>query len=415
MSNEEKKKPPPIPPIGVKLATDLEHRRSGIRARARWTDPLTKERETRALVVPDEEAAEEFFQQLQRSAVLGVDLTTTLADYMEQIEDRWKRGLDPTSTVQGYEIGMRLRVLPSLGHLPVTSITTGMIDRTIDSWEDKGLSSSIIKHSVAPLVRILDEAVRDEIIASNPARNRSRRSLGKRTAQDLTEDVSPRSYALPNLEKLNELAGACAKVHQCYSDYVMLAALLAGRSSEVAGLQVGDIDWDTNIVTIRRQTSPGVGGLVTKQTKGRDIRHVPILQPLKPVLERLTTGRKPEERLVTGPRGGVLTTATVRDATHWDDLVTGLDEPNLTRHSLRHTGATWMADAGIPLHVLQKILGHKSLETTRGYLHPDNRQLLQAADLANAFFDAQQIDADQPEPETRTRGRGKADPPAPSR
>ena len=41
-----------------------------------------------------------------------------------------------------------------------------------------------------------------------------------------------------------------------------------------------------------------------------------------------------------------------------------------------------MADAGIPLHVLQRILGHKSLETTRGYLHPDNRQLLAAAELA---------------------------------
>lgn len=44
--------------------------------------------------------------------------------------------------------------------------------------------------------------------------------------------------------------------------------------------------------------------------------------------------------------------------------------PNLTQHGLRHTAATWLADAGIPLHVLQGILGHKSSETTRGYLHP---------------------------------------------
>ena len=59
---------------------------------------------------------------------------------------------------------------------------------------------------------------------------------------------------------------------------------------------------------------------------------------------------------------------------------------DLTRHGLRHTGATWMADAGIPLHVLQDILGHASVETTRGYLHPDDRHLASAAEQANAFL-----------------------------
>ena len=33
---------------------------------------------------------------------------------------------------------------------------------------------------------------------------------------------------------------------------------------------------------------------------------------------------------------------------------------------------------GIPLNVLQKILGHKSIETTKGYLHPDLDHIAQA-------------------------------------
>lgn len=61
---------------------------------------------------------------------------------------------------------------------------------------------------------------------------------------------------------------------------------------------------------------------------------------------------------------------------------------NLTRHGLRHTGATWMADAGIALHVLQEILGHQSIETTKGYLHPDRRHLAEAARQANQFLSA---------------------------
>lgn len=197
-------------------------------------------------------------------------------------------------------------------------------------------------------------------------------------------------------------------MHQSYSDFVMLCALLAARGSEISGLQVGDIDWDQRIVTIRRQTYPGAGGLVTKQTKGRDIRHVPILQALTPVLERLTADREPEDRLLTGPRGGVLTTASVRDATKWDQLVTDLELASLTRHGLRHTGATWLADAGIPLHVLQGILGHKSIETSRGYLHPDTRHLTDAAARANAFLDGQENPTREPPAKTgRTAAPGR--------
>lgn len=168
----------------------------------------------------------------------------------------------------------------------------------------------------------------------------------------------------------------------------MLAALLAARGSEVAGLRAGDVDWGNRIVWIGRQHYPGKGGLVIKQTKGRRDRPVPMLDALEPILERLTDGKEPDDPLLRGPRGGVLTTATVRDATHWDDLVARLGFDNLTRHGLRHTGATWMADAGIALHVLQEILGHQSIETTRGYLHPDHRHLAEAARQANQFLSA---------------------------
>jgi integrase len=74
-----------------------------------------------------------------------------------------------------------------------------------------------------------------------------------------------------------------------------------------------------------------------------------------------------------GPRGGRITTATLRDATSCDDVVTELGYRQLKRHSLRHTGLTWMADAGVPVHVLRKITGHADLSTTQRCLHP-NRQ-----------------------------------------
>jgi integrase len=112
----------------------------------------------------------------------------------------------------------------------------------------------------------------------------------------------------------------------------------------------------------------GHGGLVTKETKGRRRRTVPIIDPLRPTLVRLTAGRRPEERLVLGPRGGVITTATLRDATGWDALVNELGQPGLVRHGLRHTALTWLADAGADLHILQRVAGHQDPAVTARYL-----------------------------------------------
>lgn len=173
-----------------------------------------------------------------------------------------------------------------------------------------------IKNSIAPLVRDLDEAMRDGLIPINPAKNRAKHSLNRNALRlQPAEEASPRSHAIPDMGTLTTLAEACGKIHQSYSDFVMLAALLAARSSEVSGLQAGDVRFDKNIVMIAWQTYPGKGGLITKQTKGRRERRVTILDPLRPVLERLTEGKETEDRLLVGPKGGALTTATVRDAT----------------------------------------------------------------------------------------------------
>ncbi|WP_125100824.1 tyrosine-type recombinase/integrase, partial [Leucobacter chromiireducens] len=262
-----------MPPLGVKLATSIENRGNGYLARVRWTDPHTKKRPSRSEFVATPEEAEAFFEKLRQATETGTDTLITFTDYVASIGTRWQRGLDPTSTASYYDAGLRLRVLPALGHLKVSKITTGVIDRTIDQWETE-YSPSTIKNTIAPLVRVLDVAVRDEVISSNPAKNRARRTFHKDSA---LKPGALRAYAIPDIEKLNILAEACGEVHQSYSDHVMLCAMLSARGSEVAGLEVGDIDWVNRIVRIERQVYPGKGGLVTKQTKGRKERYVPIL------------------------------------------------------------------------------------------------------------------------------------------
>lgn len=51
-------------------------------------------------------------------------------------------------------------------------------------------------------------------------------------------------------------------------------------------------------------------------------------------------------------------------------------------------GLTWMADAGVPVHVLRKIAGHGSLTTTQRYLHPDLQTINDAGTSLTEFLKA---------------------------
>ena len=136
---------------------------------------------------------------------------------------------------------------------------------------------------------------------------------------------------------------------------------------------------------VGRQTYPGRGGLITKTTKGRRRRVVPIIEQLRPTLARLVDGRSAGERLLTGPKGGVITTATLRDATGWDELVESLG-PGWCAMGLRHTALTWMADSGVSLYVLQRVAGHQDPAVTARYLHPDTRAVLDAGSAFSVWW-----------------------------
>jgi integrase len=203
----------------------------------------------------------------------------------------------------------------------------------------------------------------------------------------------PRSLALPDWETLTSLADALvdrsANHFTGWADVVVFAACTAARIGEVSGVRAEDIDRETWMWTVRRQTTPGPGGLIDKGTKGKRARTVPLIEEVRPIVaHRLDAASKPDSRLFTGPRGGRISTAVLRDATHWDEVVTTLGYEHLRRHDLRHTGLTWMADAGVPVHVLRKIAGHGSLTTTQRYLHPDRQSITDAGTALSAHLKA---------------------------
>jgi hypothetical protein len=79
------------------------------------------------------------------------------------------RGLK-RKTLDPYPAGWRLRVVPTLGHIPMRMITNGVVDRAGYSWIEDECSRSTVKNTLAILVRVLEQAVRDGVADRNVAR-----------------------------------------------------------------------------------------------------------------------------------------------------------------------------------------------------------------------------------------------------
>ncbi|MFI6824167.1 tyrosine-type recombinase/integrase [Micromonospora sp. NPDC050187] len=386
---------PQQPPIGVTLGSDVEFRAGRdrpYRARVRWVDPTTKRRLSKSTTVATAEEAQAWIDGMVDAAQGGVDplaATKRLTEYGESVMPLALRGLE-RKTLDPYLSGWRKRVVPALGHIPVRMITNGAVDRAVHGWIADECSRSTVKNSLAVLVRVMEQAVRDGIIPRNPAQVTGWQREYRRAEDELDD---PRTLALPDWESLTTLAAALvqrsANAFPGWGDVVIFAACTAARIGEVSGVRAEDIDRKTWMWTVRRQTTPSPGGLVDKGTKGKRARMVPLIEEVRPIVtRRLDSVREPHSRLFTGPRGGRISTAVLRDATHWDEVVTKLGYEHLRRHDLRHTGLTWMADAGVPVHVLRKIAGHGSLTTTQRYLHPDRQTITDAGTALSAHLKA---------------------------
>lgn len=58
-------------------------------------------------------------------------------------------------------------------------------------------------------------------------------------------------------------------------------------------------------------------------------------------------------------------------------------------HDLRHTAATWMLNNGVPLDVIQKVLGHENIETTMKYAHRSNQDKVKALNTLGGTYTSQ--------------------------
>lgn len=134
------------------------------------------------------------------------------------------------------------------------------------------------------------------------------------------------------------------------------------RVSELAGLNDGDMDLH--------------GGALRVRGKGRRERVAPVGSYAISALNTWLGARKLSPREKAGPQAPVfvnkfgrrLTTRSVGRLLEKHLKTSGLDR-RTTPHTLRHSFATHLLDAGADIRSVQELLGHKSLVTTQIYTH----------------------------------------------
>jgi site-specific recombinase XerD len=113
----------------------------------------------------------------------------------------------------------------------------------------------------------------------------------------------------------------------------------------------------------------GVLGLKFRGKRDEE-RFVPLNSAARKALDAYMTIAKPRRWLFQGNMGTPISPEVVRKACR----KMRLDYPELgqlTPHVMRHTFATMALRNGADLRTVQVLLGHKSIQTTARYLHPD--------------------------------------------
>ncbi|SDI93558.1 tyrosine recombinase XerC [Natribacillus halophilus] len=225
---------------------------------------------------------------------------------------------------------------------------------------EKGLARTSIARELSVLRSFYRFLKRESLVEENPVAF---------TRFPTQPQRLPRFLYSNELEKLLSVCEGDNPLKQ--RDLALIELLYATgiRASECCGLQVSDVDFNTEMVHV-------IG-------KNRKERYIPIgAYAIDALLRYSEDGRRTlttrsdnhPSALFLNVRGGALTDRGLRYVLNKrvNEASSSLD---ISPHSLRHTFATHLLNEGADLRAVQELLGHESLTTTQRYTHVTTERL----------------------------------------
>lgn len=303
--------------------------------------------EERLAIRAGERLLSQYETDIQRAAALRGKMT-----FAEWIET-WlssRQGKIKESSRKEYGRKLRNWVVPYLGEVRLSELSAVHIRRWLDKLPAKGLGFNSQDQALGVLNICLNGAVRDGALVVNPATG----VTVERSKALEAEDEEAKPVKVWDHDESRKLLAASEGVPLL--DALITLGMLAGlRPGEVEGLKWEDIDFLDSTVTVRRAdrqaTSPKSGKRRTVKLPFEAVRRLAALQERQ-----------------TGP--WILNRTVKTAAEHLTPFCAAVGVPVLPPHSLRHTFASLLLSACVPVTAVAKILGHSDPAVTlRVYAH----------------------------------------------
>jgi integrase len=310
---------------------------------------------------------------------------------VREVAGRWRNaGYSPrradelrSTTATDYEGVLTRYVLPRWGAVRMTEIRAGMLETWRNELLEKGvepewkpIGASTVRKALLVLGIIFRFAMRDHIVAVNPAALVRKPAVRTRKAAD--ERLTPEQL----VGLFDKLAGRTRIV-------VRVAAATGMREAELFGLRWSDVDLKARTLTVRRQFTHGEFVEFPKTDAGH--RTIGFDAKLATELATWKLAQKPERRkdsalVISTHQGGPISASNFL-AREWRPALEAAGLPQVTFHSLRHTAATILASSNTPPGTVHRILGHASFATTMKLYGGLTAEALESAagTLADAF------------------------------
>lgn len=161
-------------------------------------------------------------------------------------------------------------------------------------------------------------------------------------------------------KEAHDLVGAASELSIGYvlTDFIELALNTGMRKNEMLKLQWHSVDLKNRLIV-----------LLADENKSKRTRSIPLNDSAIAVMKRRRTFSKkncPESPWVMAKRDGSRLVSPDR-AFKEACIIAGINDFRI--HDLRHTCASWLVSAGVPLADVKEVLGHASITMTERYAH----------------------------------------------
>jgi len=245
---------------------------------------------------------------------------------------------------------------------------TSRLLRAYLAWlHEQGYAKTTVARRVAALRSLFRFLRRQGILSANPADGLRGPRQDKKLPHFLSEADLVRLLEAPPADALLGVR-----------DRAILETLYSAglRVSELTGLDLGDVDTDSGLATVRGKGKRERLALLGPQALAALLKWLTCRAAL------LAGRARPQTAVFLNKNGTRLTTRSVGRLLEKYLAQAGLD-PRTSPHTLRHSFATHLLDRGADIRSVQELLGHRSLGTTQIYTHVTTQRLQESYQKAH--------------------------------